>query len=567
VALGRVPWIFWRAAAGPDDAVGRRPRSWDFVRLKLRLLRNGMRARPLRALVFVFSVLFGLWFGLLAFVGLAASGQATYQVGYGVASLTGSILIVAWTLVPLLFFGVDETLDPARFALLPVGRATLARGMLAAAFVGMPAVAALIASAGLVVAALLRFGPLTAIAAGFGVLAGLVLAVVASRAVISAFAGLLRSRRVRDLAAVLIAVIASSAGLVQFILPASGGLDRLLPVARVLAWTPLGAPYVLPFDVAAGNLVAAGLRLAMTLTAIGLLLWWWSLTIESAMLARGDGARTVKAAVAGQGAVAGLLPALVRPTVFGAILARELRFWWRDPRRRANLISALIASALVPVGLVFAAGRAPRPGDDFPSADVVGATTLAFAVVIAGTLAGLVLANQFAFDGSAFAAHLLARVAGRTELRARVAAIAVIALPLQLAVFTVVTWGAGRPAELPASLGELAASFGASTAASGLVSVFVPFALPESSNPFSLNSGGSSIKALFGVVAMLATFVIASPVLVLGVVVGRSLPGSFGVLLVGVAYAGLTIWLGTMIGGAALDRRGPEVLRAVTPRR
>ncbi len=38
-------------------------------------------------------------------------------------SLVGAAVVLSWTLVPLLFFGVDETIDPARFALLPVPRA------------------------------------------------------------------------------------------------------------------------------------------------------------------------------------------------------------------------------------------------------------------------------------------------------------------------------------------------------------------------------------------------------------------------------------------------------------
>ena len=118
-----------------------------------------------------------------------------------VAALFGGFVVLGWTLVPLLFFGVDETLDPARFALLPIHRGRLARGMLAAAFIGVPAVTTLFATTGLVIAAAIRFGALEAVVALFGVLSGLTLGVVASRAVTSAFAALLRSRRVRDLAA------------------------------------------------------------------------------------------------------------------------------------------------------------------------------------------------------------------------------------------------------------------------------------------------------------------------------------------------------------------------------
>ena len=40
-------------------------------------------------------------------------------------ALGGGLLVLGWLLLPLVFFGVDETLDPARFALLPLPRRTL----------------------------------------------------------------------------------------------------------------------------------------------------------------------------------------------------------------------------------------------------------------------------------------------------------------------------------------------------------------------------------------------------------------------------------------------------------
>ena len=120
---------------------------------------------------------------------------------------------------------------------------------------------------------------------------------------------------------------------------------------------------------------------------------------------------------------------------FGAIVARESRFWWRDPRRRASLISILMASAVVPIALSLGVGSV----DGGPSAAALGTGGLSFAVTIAGAMGGMLLANQFAFDGSAYAAHLLAAVPGRIELRARAAAIGLFAIPVQVAVVLAVT--------------------------------------------------------------------------------------------------------------------------------
>ena len=47
--------------------------------------------------------------------------------------------MLGWLFLPLVFFGVDESLDPARFALLPLRRRTLIAGLLTAALIGVPA--------------------------------------------------------------------------------------------------------------------------------------------------------------------------------------------------------------------------------------------------------------------------------------------------------------------------------------------------------------------------------------------------------------------------------------------
>jgi len=90
--------------------------------LKLRLMRNGLRGQAWRIVALVLGVLFGSWWALAAAVGLGFSGTASAEAGFVVATFAGAAVTLGWTLIPLLFFGVDETLDPARFALLPVPR-------------------------------------------------------------------------------------------------------------------------------------------------------------------------------------------------------------------------------------------------------------------------------------------------------------------------------------------------------------------------------------------------------------------------------------------------------------
>ena len=546
--------------------VGRAPRAWDFVRLKLRLMRNGLRGQAWRIVALVLGVLFGSWWALAAAVGLGFSGTASAEAGFVVATFAGAAVTLGWTLIPLLFFGVDETLDPARFALLPVPRRILTRGMFAAALVGVPAMMTLLGTSGLAIAAGIRFGPIEAVVALVGVVAGLALGVVASRALTSAFAALLRSRKVRDLAAIVLALLASSIAPLQWVVMSAadyGSLDQALSVARILAWTPFAAPYVVPFDIGQGRWLAAAARVALTAATIALLARWWSRTIESAML--GTSSTPPARAVAGHaaGPVASLYSTVLRPllspTRFGAIVARESRYWWRDVRRRASLISILMASVVVPFALNFAYAGGELNGQG------LGTTGFGFAVSIAGTMGGLLLANQFAFDGNAYAAHLLASVPGRLEVRARAVALTLVAGPIQIAVVVGMVAWSGRWEQLPTGLGMLATFFGGAVASAAILSVLAPYALPETTNPFAMNSGGASAKGLLAFVAILAAMAICAPMLVASAFLGSAYP--WLILVIGIAYGGTVAWLGTLVAGAILDRRGPEVLMAVTPRR
>jgi ABC-2 type transport system permease protein len=240
-------------------------------------------------------------------------------------------------------------------------------------------------------------------------------------------------------------------------------------------------------------------------------------------------------------------------TPFGGLVAREIRYWWRHPRRRAGLISLLAASVVVPLGLRIGTSGT---GGGFP---------LPFGMALAGLFIGLVLANQFGNDGTAYAMHLLVGVRGQAELRSRAIALAVLTLPLLVVGALAAALITDAVDQLPAAFGMLAAAFGTSMGVSGLTSVLFPYPMPDSTNPFAANSGSGSAKGFLSLVAMVVTFALLVPMFV-GYVM---LPDEQQWVLVpaGVAWGLVAGWAGTVAGGAVLDRRMPEVLDAVTPRR
>lgn len=539
-----------------------------FARLKLRVLRNSLRGQVWRIVLFVIGALFGLWFAAAGFFLLAVPGLAgNAELAVVVPAFAGGVLVLGWLLLPLVFFGVDETLDPARFALLPLPRRTLVAGMFTAALLGVPAVAMLGATSGLVLGAGAQAGWPAALAQAAGVVAGLLLCVAVSRAVTSAFANMLRSRRVRDLAAVVLALLATLLGPLQVAVIAAvdrADYHRLVGPARVVGWTPLAAPYTVGTEVAEGHAWAVAAKLAITAAAVTGLLWWWSVSLESAMVGATSGGTIRSTRTASGGATAQLfpraLPWLPR-NPYGAIAAREARYWWRDARRRANLITITVIGVFVPVMINLSNSRL---------AGVTHQTTptsMTISMLLVGVYASVLLVNQFGFDGTAYAAHLVAGVPGRTELRARLVAVSAYLVPVLTLIGLLVAAFVGEASWLPTMLGAIFAAYGTGLAVNLFVSVLGAYAMPETTNPFAMNAGRGMAKSLLGFVAMLATMATASPFLIAAVGAGGTAIWAWLALPVGVGYGLGAVALGLYIVGDLLDRRGPELLLAVSPRR
>ncbi|SCG50811.1 ABC transporter permease [Micromonospora inositola] len=568
------------APAGP----ARRISAGHFVRLKLRVLGNNFRGQGWRIALFVVGVLGGLWFAAGGFFALATPGLAG-EPRYALltAAFGGGLLVLGWLLLPLVFFGVDETLDPARFALLPLSRRTLVTGLYAAALVSVPVLATLVAVSGLVVTAGALGGWSAGLVAVVGAAAGLLLCVAAARAVTSAFATMLRSRRVRDLAAVLLAVVAALLGPVQIAVLAAvrqADWDRLTGVARVIGWTPFGAPWTAGIDVAEGRVWAGPVKLLITALTIGALLLWWSRSLESAMVGaasagptrdrRGPFGRARDRQGPAAGAVAQLFPRAVdwaRRDRFGALVARECRYWWRDARRRANLITLAVVGVFVPVMVNLGGSRlATDGGQAFGQATADSSPVLvSLSMLFVGVLASVTLANQFGFDGNAYAANVVAGVPGRLELRARMTAFSLYVVPILGVVAVVLATLLGHPAWLGVMAGALLAAYGSGLAINAFISVLGAYALPETSNPFAMNTGAGMAKSLLTLLSMVASAAAAVPM-----VVAAALLGDLWLWLalpVGLAYGLGAALLGSYLAGDVLDRRQPELLAAVTPRR
>lgn len=357
------------------------------VRLKLSLLRNSLRRSVWRTVGVVIGMLYALILVAASVVGLVALRFASVELAADVTVISFSVLSLGWLLMSLLVFGVDETLDPARFALLPVPARALLPGLLIAALIGSPGIATILVSAGLL--ATWARGLLPLLAAVAALVLGVITCVLLSRAATAAFASFLGSRRFRDIAFVGLAalgiVIAVGSNLVS-------GLGRLGPeqlrpfladAAKVLSWTPFGWAWSIPPDVARGQWTYAAAHLVLALGLVAVLWKGWEHLLAARLTEPLE-----RTSSGGQVRVGGLVERLYPPTPAGGVALRTLRYWRRDPRYLAGIVGFAIA----PVILIILPIVNPEAG---ASAIALGAP------VLLAWLLGVSMAQDLSYDGSA----------------------------------------------------------------------------------------------------------------------------------------------------------------------
>ncbi|MFP5282665.1 MAG: hypothetical protein ACLGIF_04355, partial [Actinomycetes bacterium] len=470
------------------------------VRLKLTLLRNTLRRSVWRTVGLVLGLVYGLAVVVAALAGLVALRFTGVALTADVTVLAFAALTLGWLLMSLLVFGVDETVDPSRFALLPVRARELLPGLLVAGLVGTPGMATVLVAAGLV-AAWSRSVPLvlvTLLAIPFGVAT----CVLLSRAGTAAFASFLSSRRFRDLAFLLLAFIGVGFALVGNVL---GGAVRLTPdqlrgvlsgAATVAAWTPFGWAWAVPADVARGAWLTAGIHLLLAVILVGALWRTWEHVLARQLVQPVEGSRPA-------GTVRG--PAVERlypSTPAGGVAARALRYWRRDPRYLAGMAGLLIGPIVIMVSVSLD-----------PDADRL---LVALAPVLLSALLGVVVAQDLAYDGSAVWQHVASGITGRDDRLGRVLAVATIFGPVLVLLVGVGLAVSGRWSLAPLVLGL---AVGVGLVGLGVGSVVGALwqwpAPPPGANPFSKGNSGGLPGLLSLSVSSVGTLLLSLPVLAL----------------------------------------------------
>nr|WP_297429303.1 hypothetical protein [uncultured Actinotalea sp.] len=508
------------------------------VRLKLSLLRNGLKRGVWQVVGLVLAAVYGLGVLALAVTSVVVLAvTADLELRRTALVLLGTVLVAGWWIVPLLAFGLDATLQIDRFVTFALRRRDLAVGLFLASLVGVPGLVTVLGAlaSGLVWA---REGPAVLVGVVGGAV-GAATAVLGARVLTTLLGPALGNRRARDLIAIVAIVPLMLLG--PILTGVGQGLaalqDRLPRIADVAAWTPLGAPWALGADAAAGDWGALGLRLLLVLGVLGLLVLAWDRAL-AASLVRRPGASSSARPASGLGLL-GRVPA--SPT--WAVAARCLTYWRRDPRYSGSVVVVPLLPVLFAFlgndGLLLAAGP------------------------VAAYLMGWAISADVAYDHTAFWTHLAAPVRGVQDRLGRVVAAAALGLPAAV-VITVVglaitgRWELALPL-LALDAGVLATALGLASVASAQLVVPVP---KPGESPFASPQGGSSALLLSQLAGTAALLVLAAPGVVLTLLAAST--GSAGLgwaaAATSLVVGAIALAVGVQQGGVLYDRRAPYLM-------
>ncbi|MER5752952.1 transporter [Streptomyces sp. NPDC002088] len=519
------------------------------VRLKLSLLRNGLRQSGGRRAAYIASAVITLLFAALQLLGLIALRGHAHAASLVV--LLTAVLGLGWAVMPLFFPSGDETLDPTRLVMLPLRPRPLVRALLAASLVGIGPLFTLLLLLGSVIS--VAHGTAAYVVSVVAVVLALLVCVALARAVAAANIRLLTSRKGRDLAVLSGLVIAVGAQVVNFGAQrlGSSGLAQLDPVYEVLRWVPPGTAIGAVDSASEGSYGVATAQVALSIAALVLLVAAWARSLTRLMTAPdGSTSQAAESGVRERGTSSG--PARLLPAGrTGTVMERSLRYIWRDPKTKAAWVTSLAIGLIVPV---FNA--------------LQGTGSIYFACFAAGML-GIQMYNQFGQDTSAFWMVAMTISSSRdayAELRARALALLLITLPYATLVTVLTTAMLGDWPRLPEALGLSFALLGAMLATGAWTSARFPYSIPqEGYKNVAPGQAGLAWIAIFG--GMVAAALLCAPVIALTIWLNVSADGdawTWLLLPVGAVYGAAITVLGLRLAAPRTAARLPEILAAVS---
>jgi ABC-2 type transport system permease protein len=514
------------------------------IQLKLRLLTNALRSSTAAKTTFIVSTTFAVLVAAGAFLTLALMRGSASSVDTTTVIFT--VFGFGWLILPIFVFGLDSTLDPSTLQLYPLRTRPLAAGLLAASATGAWPIANVIGLLGVTVG--LAHGGLGIIVAIIAVALQVLFCIVLARFVTTGMAGLLRSRRGRDLGVFLIIPLFALYEFFAQVVPRAAADGSITSKTfsgfdAWMRWLPPGLAAHAIQDASDGRPGTALVRLAILAAVIVVLGWLWIRALGHALVTTDTSARSSQVR-------ATALP-FARYGRAGAVAARFWIYQRRDPM-------SLAYWALAAVIMAAASASAIVGQQHHPAIVLVGA-------VFGAAFAGAWHANGIGLTGGSFFYEMQA-MTGRRELRSyfrgQAIVLGVIGAPLLVAVSFALAAAARAPIEGVAAATVVLAGLGASVGVSAIFSVIAAYPMEKrAGNPMAQPAQGSGAYRFTILATLAATAILAIPAILAAVFTGNvAEPVRAPVLLVGAAAYGIVLAvIGVRLAAAAAGPKLPEL--------
>lgn len=516
----------------------------QLLRLRADLLAGEVRGSARRSVL----VVLGSLVGLLVAVGIAvvAAGLRTAdpESARAVVVPVGTLATFGFTVVPLVV-GRSDQFDPRRFAVFGIGRKDLTVGLFVAGLVGVPVVAVAIVAVGQSVTWMRGGG--TAVLGVVGGLLAIATCALLVRVGCTAGSRLIGQHRTRD-AGWLVALVIVVLGIptVSLLLD-SGWIDPVgvetQRVAGIAGWTPWGAAWAVPADVAVGDVGTGLLKLLVAVAVLALLAWAWWAQVGHALETVETRTRSRRYRGLGWFDRLGSTPV-------AAVAARALTYWGRDPRYRTSyLVLVFVPIVVIPLGV----------------AGVPWHWTALVPLPLMALIAGFLPHNDVSYDNTAVWLHVASGAPGWSDLLGRVVPVLTVGLPALVAGSAVSAWLFGDWIAFPVLTGVGAAALLSGLGLSSVVSVLLPYpTVRPGDHPFQQPQAAGVTATVAQSVMVIGTVLCSVPAGWLGVLALRDGPDPWAVatVVVGAAVGVLVLVVGVAVGGRAFDRRGPDLLAA-----
>lgn len=519
------------------------------ISLRFRLTIAGWKRSTMVLVMTLIGVVYALGLLFAMILGMTALGSADTELRGTVVILIGAVLVLAWLVVPLFASGMDQSMEPRNFVTYGIQTPVLITGLGLGALTTVTGAFTLLASIAMILT--WRDNVVVMLTALVGALLGTVFCICLAHGVTGLLSAMTGRRRVRETLSLIAFIPLMLAGVIfgTAVESIPGLIEQLPGVLGVLVWTPLGSFTGSAWTASQGDLGLAAAQLGVSLVWVLGAIWLWATAVRRS-IDRAPSSGATSRSTRGTGLFA-RFPA----TPAGAIAARSIIYWLKDPRYSASLIMV----PLMVVVLIFLGAQS-------------GSSVIVLLIgPLVGLLLGFAIQADLSYDGAALSMHITTGVTGQDDRRGRVSALLIWAVPATIGATVIGAAVTGAWNLLPAALGLGMTLLLGGAGLSALISARFVYPVPApGASPFAAPQGSMMRTAMVQMVSLLATVVVTLPTVVLSIaaLVNGDTLWNLIALAVGLVNGVIVLWIGMKLGAvwydSTSDKTYQQVLRYVS---